>query len=171
MAAVLAVEEVPHIRERRKRDIPIVGCRLVERRREHDIELNTRIRALVGSWEAFIARENAKTSSGRASRHQGITRDIFRPYGSSALRPDAPPEHEDALLDAPPEYTSTDAYAAVVDLLLGEARIEHGQVDRRNTDETRQLFQDVDIKLDFSAAENIRSRANKKAKKVSGAQL
>jgi hypothetical protein len=139
--------------------------------RPHEFGLKTRLQMLVGFWEDVTTRENAPKTfkTGRADE-QGITKDIWRPYRSAAiaLEKAAPPAYEDAIWDLPPDYTATDACAHVLDLRCGEARIEHGLADQQEKGERKQLYEVGDVKVNFSATDNIRSRANKKAKKVSG---
>ncbi|KJY02219.1 hypothetical protein TI39_contig77g00001, partial [Zymoseptoria brevis] len=167
MAAVVArADALPHGHEWRKRDILLVD----EKKREHgNGHLKSRLRALVGFWEEFTSRENSKNSGTSRTKERSITRDIWRPHRSVALDVNAPPTYEDALWDVPPDYTATDACANAIDLREGEARIEHGWINGQTKEESRQVYEVVDVKVDFSAAENIRSRANKKAKKAAKA--
>lgn len=124
--------------------------------------LRTRIRALVGFWEKLNGSDasEVKPASGIAPR------DIFRPYGSGV-----PPTYEESVLDQPPDYTSTDAFASAQ--WLGDSSVTASikvEIERDYRQEVCEALKAYVDKLDLNSTEHIRSHANKKAKKAAKQQ-
>lgn len=81
-----------------------------------------------------------------------------------------PPPYDDSLLDLPPDYTGTDAYAAV--RITPETRLDLLEPPKSRTSQrpTRGAgYVGTDLKIDLTQPQGIRSHANKKAKKAAKA--
>ena len=138
--------------------------------------LKSRIGALVGFWEGL--REGVAprkqlsgtcgASVGNGSKDGGKDggRELFKPYRAPEPQFDPPPSYDDSITDLPPDYTATDALAAVCfsSLPLDGVPAERKQEGKSNTG----LFE-LDVKVDLSEVEGVRSHANKKAKKAAKA--
>lgn len=129
--------------------------------------LQLRIRQLVGFWEGLRdcdAPLRVFSEEPKLSEHDGIVRDLFRPYQCKRADNLPPPTYEESLLDLPPDYTSTDSLA-VVSSLVSVASVEKPAVMAEKPS-SRLPCVPVEEKVDLSALEGIRSHAGKKAKQA-----
>jgi hypothetical protein len=135
--------------------------------------LRSRINTLVSFWESLTglggdvaSNHNVSitthTGSKAIGEQQSEPRDLFRPdRGTTALDVAPPPSYEESAQDAPPDYTATDAVAVVQDVCCLHISALHGR-EQRKREPTSQTQSPFDVKVDFSASENVRMRAKKK---------
>lgn len=138
--------------------------------------LKSCIRALVGFWEGPQDSDTSRKSCGSSLEVFGTSasltgqksreRELFRPYRAPEPQVTQPPSYEDSVADLPPDYTATDALAAVY---FPSLPLDSAEAKRKPKQQSRPHFFKADDKVDLSAIEGIRSHANKKAKKAAKA--
>lgn len=137
--------------------------------------LQARISGMVGFWEGLrgckVPREQAaKLASFVGDRplisaEKGTMRELFRPYRSPEPQLEAPPSYEESIADLPPDYTATDTLAV---LDAASRPWEYCPTERKQEKSHTGLLE-LDLRVDLSKIEGIRSYANKKAKKAAKA--
>ena len=150
-----------HEDELRKRDTRPPTYRSVE-----SDALKTGIRALVRLWESRSSVSHARCPVSNDARGV-VPRELFRPYGSARPRVGVPPTYEESVLDAPPDYTCTDALAMARN--FDDSRITAStkvDVGREYRQEVGELLRSQHVKLDLTSSDHIRAHANKKTKKA-----
>ncbi|KAK3069255.1 hypothetical protein LTR53_012565, partial [Teratosphaeriaceae sp. CCFEE 6253] len=124
-------------------------------------ELSTRIKALVVLWEQRCQiKDNWNACSHVAltcDRKQHDRKDLYKPLAAPAIGT-APPPYEDCLLDAPPDYTVTDA--------LTTAQLDFSTLDwpEKNGNETTAAQYSGTDDVDLTSPAGVRMHAKKKAK-------
>lgn len=138
--------------------------------------LKSRIKALVGVWgelrdgnaprcQSTGIRQFSELSTTFDPRDD-VVREIFKPYGSAQPIAVPPPTYDESLQDLPPDYTTTDAFAAVQFAknvsLAGKDDIFNAHKPRSGNADFPEFYAAVDL----SKIEGIRSYAGKKAKQA-----
>lgn len=143
----------------------------------HGNGLRWRIRALAGIWEELkgldapprhcVGRADLAGTSSWLSGGKCVERELFKPYRAPEphIEP-PPPSYDESVADLPPDYTDTNALAAVSFATLP---LEGSLAERKQEQTTRAGVFGQDAKVDLSHVEGIRSHANKKAKKAAKA--
>ena len=135
--------------------------------------LQARLKTLVEFWESFKGPKSQASGLLVAQKCATKTKpnvgayDLFRPYRAATWDiAGPPPSYEDSFQDVPPDYTATDAFANAQN--LQNATIPSGiePQPRKRTTGNPSLLGQVDVKIDFSNIENIRSHGKKKAKQA-----
>lgn len=137
--------------------------------------LRSRMNALIGFWEALGDCRHSAPECSLAGNEHGLSprkelsardcrrREIFRPFHTPTTAIAPPPPYEEALSDAPPDYTTTNERAVARFSREGDLKESNG--------ETQQLGAHPapspnDAKVDPSEIAGIRSAASKKAKQA-----
>lgn len=128
----------------------------IRRGRDSVSRLGRPLRQFTGSWTAFAA--------------ASLQCDLQQTFDVPTLDLLPPPSYEDSLLDLPPDYTGTDGHATAQ--VTPETKPD--LLDSTMTSPQRRSSSDpgyfrVDVKIDLTEPQGIRSHANKKAKKAAKA--
>ena len=156
-----------HVRDSPRRDIrpPKTG---LDREAASD-GLRLGMKRLMRYWEALKdcnASRDALTLKERPNGSDKVARELFRPYGSRGiyLLP-PPPTYEESLCDLPPDYTATNALAAVDSLAIAADVATNWVIYGEKPSCGKDGFAN-DVKIDLQVVEGIREHAGKKAKQA-----
>jgi chemotaxis protein histidine kinase CheA len=132
--------------------------------------LRWRVDSLVRFWERRTASiagaaDNHNVSLKTYPGYKPVVepRELFRPgRGTKTLDVTPPPSYEESAQDAPPDYTRTDAIAIAQDVCNDQISTLHGRERRSQAGSDSLVKYPCDVKVDFSASENVRMHAKKK---------
>ena len=138
--------------------------------------LKSRIRALVGFWEdvkycstpsiPFSSDWQDSEWSAAFGPRDCVTREIFKPYGTTQPIDVPPPTYEESIQDLPPDYITNETFAAAQLPNYATVASKDGVCHRQKPDSCENYFPEVYVTVDWSEVEGIRSFANKKAKQA-----